>query len=597
MSNKSPIFKDEGPVECVIQGNGKSLSSILPIVSVDVYYGINSIPKAVVVIEDGEMNNGTFPLSDGKELEPGSEVTIKAGYAANSEPIFKGVVVRHGISISKRGQSCVKIECRDKAIAMTCARNNSNYLEKSDDDIVKKLAGKYGASIKSNMGGEAHKEILQYYCTDWDFIMTRAEANGCWLLASDKGMSIEKIAAKGSADVELTWGTDIIELKAEANALYQVKNVEAKAWDITKQQVISGKSGMKSLGGQTNLDNGKLQKVLNVSSNTLQINSQVSKGMLSSWAEADQLKNELSRICGSVVCLGSTKVKLGGLVGLKNVGDRFKGGALVSGIHHHVSDGVWTTEYTFGMPKEWYSEKFDVSSPIASGFNCGVNGLLTGIVMQIHDDPEKLNRVKVKIPLMENEKEDVWARLGGAYASEKFGCMFYPEVGDEVILGFFGGDPSSPVILGSLYSGKRTPPQALEQKNNIKQILTREKLSVEFNEEKKSITITTPGKRKFVLDDDGKKISVEDGSGNKLEMSDSGIKMESKKDIVIDTKGKFNVSAVGGINLAAKSGDLKGEGLNVEFNGKVGFTGKGSAKAEVSASGQTTIKGAMVMIN
>ena len=473
MSSKSPIFKDEGPLECVILGNGNALSSVLPIVSVDVYYGINTIPKAVVVIEDGEMSNGKFPLSDGSDLEPGSEVTIKAGYATNSSPIFKGVVVRHGVSISKRGRSCVKIECRDKAIAMTCARKNANYLEKTDDAIVKKLAGDYGVSIKSSMGGEAHKEILQYYCTDWDFIMTRAEANGCWLIADDKGMSIEKIAAKGGADVELTWGTDIIEFKAEANALFQVKNVEAKSWDITKQQVISGKSGMKSLGGQTNLANSKLQGVLKVSSNTLQSNSQVSKGMLTSWAEAEQLKNELSRICGSVVCLGSTTAKLGGLVGLKNVGDRFKGGALVSGIHHHISDGLWTTEFTFGMPKEWFSEKFEVSSPIASGINCGVHGLMTGVVMQIHEDPEKLNRVKVKIPLMQNEKEDVWARLGGVYASNKFGCLFFPEVGDEVILGFFGGDPSSPVILGSLYSGKHATPQALEQKTASMQLRRR----------------------------------------------------------------------------------------------------------------------------
>ena len=597
MAGKSPISQAEGPVEFIIEGNGKALSSVLPLVSIDVYYNINTIPKAIIVIEDGEMSQGAFPLSDGNELAPGSEVTIKLGYSTSSTPVFKGVVVRHGVSISKNGRSCVKIECRHKAIAMTCARKNANFLEKSDDDIVKKLTGDYGVSIKSSMGGAPHKEILQYYCTDWDFMMTRAEANGCWLLADGDKLSIEKISAKGSAAVELTWGTDILEFKAEANALFQVKNVVAKSWDVTKQQVISGKSGMVSLGGQNNLDNGKLQKVLGVSSNTLQVNSQVPKDALTSWAEADQLKNELSRICGSVVCLGTTKAKLGGLVELKNVGDRFKGGALVSGIHHVVRDGVWTTEFSFGMSKEWYSEKFETSAPISSGINCGVHGLLTGIVMQIHEDPEKLNRVKVKIPLMENEKEDVWARLGGAYASEKFGCMFYPEVGDEVILGFFGGDPSSPVILGSLYSGKRTPPQALEQKNNIKQILTREKLSVEFNEEKKSITVTTPGKRKIVLDDDGKKISLEDGLGNKIEMSDSGIKMESKKDIVIDTKGKFNVSAVGGINLAAKSGDLKGEGLNVEFTGKVGFTGKGNAKAEVSASGQTTIKGAMVMIN
>ena len=321
------------------------------------------------------------------------------------------------------------------------------------------------------------------------------------------------------------------------------------------------------------------------------------KGELKSWAEADQLKNELSRVCGSVVCWGTTKGALGGLVALKNVGTRFKGNALVSGIHHHFSDGLWTTEFSFGMSKEWFYEKFETSAPISSGINCGVHGLLTGIVEQIHEDPDNLNRVKVKIPLMENTTQNVWARLGGAYASNGVGFLFYPEVGDEVILGFFGGDPSSPVILGSLYSGKRTPPQALEQANNKKLILTREKLSVEFNEEDKSITISTPGDRKFVLDDKAKKISVEDGSGNKVEMSDSGIKMESKKDITIDTKGKFSVSAVSGIGLAVKSGDLKGEGLNVEFNGKVGFTGKGNAKAEVSASGQTVIKGAMVMIN
>lgn len=598
MSGKSPISSAEGVAECVIEGGGKALSSAIPVVSVDVYYNINMIPKAVIVIEDGEMSKGTFPLSDGNTLEPGSEITVKLGYGTNANAVFKGIVVRHGVTISKRGRSCVKIECRNKAIAMTCARKNANYLNKTDDAIVNEITGNYGGvTLSSSMGGAAHKEILQYYCTDWDFIMTRAEANGCWLVTEGDNLSIKKIAATGSAEVELTWGTDIIEFKAEANALSQVKKVVAKSWDVTKQEVISDNSGMKSLGGQNSFSNTKLQEVLKVATNTLQINSQVPKGELKSWAEADQLKNELSRVCGSVVCWGTTKGALGGLVALKNVGTRFKGNALVSGIHHHFSDGLWTTEFSFGMSKEWFYEKFETSAPISSGINCGVHGLLTGVVVQIHEDPDNLNRVKVKIPLMENTTQDVWARLGGAYASNGVGFLFYPEVGDEVILGFFGGDPSSPVILGSLYSGKRTPPQALEQANNKKLILTREKLSVVFDEEKKSITISTPGKRKFVLDDDAKKISLEDGSGNKIEMSDSGIKMESKKDISIDTKGKFSVSAVSGMNLAVKSGDLKGEGLNVEFTGKVGFTGKGNAKAEVSASGQTVIKGAMVMIN
>ena len=73
---------------------------------------------------------------------------------------------------------------------MTCARKNANYLNKTDDAIVNQIKGTYGVSLNSSMGGAEHKEILQYYCTDWDFIMTRAEANGCWLLADGDALSI-----------------------------------------------------------------------------------------------------------------------------------------------------------------------------------------------------------------------------------------------------------------------------------------------------------------------------------------------------------------------------------------------------------------------
>ena len=49
----------------------------------------------------------------------------------------------------------------------------------------------------------------------------------------------------------------------------------------------------------------------------------------------------------------------------------------------------------------------------------------------------------------------VWARMAHVYATEDCGFVFYPEVGDEVVLGFFDDDPTYPVILGSLYSSKR----------------------------------------------------------------------------------------------------------------------------------------------
>ena len=593
---ESPLKNTGGVVESTLFCNGKALPTSTIIRSADVDYRINGIPKATIVLEDGNMAEGKFDLCESDQLKPGTEIELKAGYSTQLDSVFKGTIIRVGVSISDGNRSCTKIECRHKAIALTSARHNANYLNQSDDDIIGAITSKYGVDISSSIGGVTHKELLQYYCTDWDFIMTRAEANGCWLLADQSGITIEPIAAKENSGLSLTWGNDIISFNATVDAEHQIKNVEAYSWDITKQEVISDKSGAQSVQTQGDLSSSDLAKVLSAPDGMLQINSQVDKTALGKWAKAEQLKNELSRISGNVTCIGSIKANLANTVKLDYVGSRFNGDALVSEIHHHMQPGLWTTTLSFGMKKEWYVEKFNTMAPTAAGYNCGITGLLTGIVLQISDDPDQLNRVKVKIPLMQNEQEGVWARFGVPYASEGFGSLFYPEVNDEVILGFFNGDPSSPVILGSLYSSKRQVPQELEKKNNTKQLLTREKLSVTFDEEKKSITVSTPGNRKVVLDDDGKKITLEDPNGNKIEMSDSGINLETKKDITVKATGKFKVDAKGGIELKSTS-DLKAEGLNVEIKAKVGLKAQGTATAEFSASGQTTVKGAMVMIN
>lgn len=91
----------------------------------------------------------------------------------------------------------------------------------------------------------------------------------------------------------------------------------------------------------------------------------------------------------------------------------------------------------------------------------------------------------------------------------------------------------------------------------------------------------------------------------KLEMTAGGVKVEAGAtklelktdgDATIDTPTKTTVTATGDIALNATA-DLKGSGLNVSLAAQVGATVKGNATAELSASGQTTVKGAIVMIN
>ena len=94
----------------------------------------------------------------------------------------------------------------------------------------------------------------------------------------------------------------------------------------------------------------------------------------------------------------------------------------------------------------------------------------------------------------------------------------------------------------------------------------------------------------------GKEIVLTDQNKNKLTLNDGGITIESAKDLILKAKGNVKVNAMQNIETESKS-DTKISGLNVNATAKVGVKLNGSATAELSASGQTTVKGAMVMIN
>lgn len=54
-------------------------------------------------------------------------------------------------------------------------------------------------------------------------------------------------------------------------------------------------------------------------------------------------------------------------------------------------------------------------------------------------------------------------------------------------------------------------------------------MSVEFDEEKKIITIQTPAKNTIVMSDEGKSISVTDQNKNKMVLDSNGIELSSSK--------------------------------------------------------------------
>ncbi len=593
----SPALDGGGVVRLSILSNGSEIPGTFRVVSASVKKAINRIPVAEIVLLDGDMPTKDFPVSNGDHFKPGSEITIKAGYENGEDEIFKGVVMRHGIRVSGENYSRLVVECRDKAVAMTIGRNNANYVDSKDSDIISKIVGNHsGLSSDVDSTDTQYKELVQYYCTDWDFMMSRAEVNGLLVVVEDGKVSVKAPKTDGSPSLKVTWGEDLMEFDACIDARTQLKKVQGVCWDIKTQAAIEQQASPETLNSQGNLDSATLAGVAGPDSFRIQTPATLESTALKSWAKGKQVKAGLARIQGRMSFQGSAKAMAGEMIELSGVGDRFNGNVFVSAVHHAISDGNWITEVEFGMPDGWFADRRDLTAPPASGFLPGIEGIHLGVVKKLDADPEGQYKVQVSIPVLQAETDGVWARLMQFYASDGFGSFFVPEIGDEVVLGYFNNDPSSPVILGSLYSSKRKPAYELTADNYKKAIVTKTRLKLEFDDEKKVVTIVTPASNTIVVSDDEKSILLQDQTGNKVKLSQDGILLDSPKDITINAKGKINITAVG--NIAAESkASVTVDGMSIAQTAKTSFTAKGNASAELSSPGQTTVKGSMVMIN
>ncbi len=255
------------------------------------------------------------------------------------------------------------------------------------------------------------------------------------------------------------------------------------------------------------------------------------------------------------------------------------------------------TTIELGINSDFFSElKQDIPAPGASGLLSPMKGLHIGVVEQIHEDDNGEFRIKVKLPSLQVDNLSVWARQVNFYATVEAGMFFYPEINDEVIVGFLNEDPQSPIILGSVYNKNNSvPPFEPAEENYIKAIVTKTGITLQFDEENGAVTILTPEEQTININDTDGLITVADKNDNIIEMSEDGVTVTSAKDIILDAQGDIKMTAQGNVEVEA-TGDFKGEGVNVELKGQSKFAAEG-AMTEVKGSGQTTIEGGIVMIN
>lgn len=549
--------------------------------AVYVIKSVNKISAARLVYRDGDASTGDFPLSTAETFIPGKAIEILAGTENDPISLFTGIVIRQGLKVRDNSAPQLLVECRHQAVKLTVGRKSAYYFEQTDSDIIQTLLENAGIEADVESTSVTHKQQVQYDSTDWDFLLTRAEANGKLIFTNTATVTVKAPVFEGTPVCALQFGATLLELDAEIDARLQYSAVKSFTWDAAQQSVVEKEAADPGVSGPGNLRGDDLAAVVGLDHYPLQT-AALTEEEAQAWADAQWLKSKMSKVSGRGKCEGIATINPGDIVTLSGVGERYNGDVLVTGVRQdfNLVQG-WKTHIQFGSTAQWLAAvNRDVSAPKAAALLPGVTGLQIGVVVS-NEDPDGEHRVRVRMPLVNEAEDGTWARVAVLDAGDQRGFFFRPEVGDEVVLGFLNDDPRQAVLLGMLHSSAKSAPLQGSDDNHEKLYQSRSKLKLYFHDDKKLMQFETPAGNQITLSEQDKAIRIVDQNGNKIELTPAGIKIESSK--MLELKAGTDVKLASGTSLSITGGtELKLEG---------------TAGTELSSTAITKVKGALVQIN
>jgi uncharacterized protein involved in type VI secretion and phage assembly len=174
----------------------------------------------------------------------------------------------------------------------------------------------------------------------------------------------------------------------------------------------------------------------------------------------------------------------------------------------------------------------------------GLGGRWYGVYpAQVTDikDPDNQGRVKVTLPWSPDtsgDRYEAWARLATMMGGKNRGTWFVPDVDDEVLVAFEGGDVRRPYVVGGLWNGQDEPPDSMDGAgNNYRKVIRSRngvKITLDDTQGQEKFIVETPGAQKLTMQDGPGTIKIEDSNGNSIKLESSGITVTAAAKVTVN---------------------------------------------------------------
>jgi phage protein D/phage baseplate assembly protein gpV len=537
-----------------------------------------------------------FAVTSGGHFRLGSTVTVSTTDRAF---LFTGEVTGVDLDI-EAGAPNLRVTADDAAYKMTLGNKVRTFTTVSYADVASTIAREYGLSISATPDGTVQDYLLQ---TDSDFgyLTEIADRIGYdWWVDATGVLQFHPMNHHfGNAAPSVGWNEGLRSFSVRASALHP-QQVTVHGWDAAGNLSVSSKSEDPTAAPTADL----VQPYLTAGSLSGQSAVQTAFRMFAKQADGQAIADavaaraQASAVVATGVCLLLPTIVVGGAVTVTDVGPA-SGKYPVTEVEHLYSLRGFETRFVAG-DREPTALVDTLAGPITSSFR--QESLVVGIVTNLGSSSSPKGYVKVKFPTLGDQVESAWARVVSTGAGGSRGMTFLPEVNDEVIVGFESGDVTRPLVTGGLYTSKNAALEYGTENGSVakRQIVSRLGHVIELGDgdspaDQRIAMTLAGGDFSMVLSKQGLAGTVPAGQPVTIKAGDTKVELDKQGNITLSGK-KITIAAemdveISGLNVKLKS--------NANLEGAAGAALKMSANAtaDLSASGPTSIKGAMVTIN
>lgn len=556
----------------VIEVDGTELDETIDhqIVNVTVIDRLRMPDSFVIVLRDPG-----HKILDEAGLAIGAKVKISTTEpgADSSETLVSGEVTSIEADYDLLGVRAV-VRGYDMLHRLSAGRKTKTWDNVTYADVAKEIADAAGLDVEVDSSGGTLDHVIQGNVSDLDFLYQLGRRVGFDVAVEDETLHFKKPTksseAPGPGDAEstdatqLVWSHNLLEFRARMSAVSQVTEVKVRGWDVTAKEAVIGQADADTSSAEISMSPADLADAVGGKTLVVVDRPVGDQGAADDLAKAIAEQVASAAYEATAVAIGSPLLKAGQAVTISEVDPALAGDWVITTARHEFGAGPYRTHLEFSGRQDR-----SLHGLIAGGLTVPVGrtsipGVVIGVVTD-NDDPDKLGRVKVKYPWLGDEAESYWARLAATGAGKDYGFIWVPQVSDEVVVAFEQGDLAYPVVVGSLWNGKDTPPAKM--------------MDGLFDDGKvKRHGIVSPAGHKIMFYDDP------DDSGMMIVTEDKSVRIvfgQSDKRMHIYCDGKLSIDSTG--DLAIKSdGAIKIEA---------------GSTLDLKASGNATLKGAKVAIN